>query len=230
MRCRSDSFTSFTVTSYRSELLASMAYLIDTGASRVLIDPHEDDDLLEDLPAGSPLAVILTHEHFDHISGVNWARSRFDVTVTASRACAERIAQPRNGTELFPLWLIGDRVAYRRVRERYRLPYHCTVDRALEGGEDWLLDGCRLRLFPTLGHTASGLSVLVNDAALFPGDVLLGNGEEFRSLDADSGAYRRLTLPAFEALLTRDVTVFPGHGEPEKLPVILKKQGSYHGA
>lgn len=230
MRCCTYYFDDFSVASFRSEIIDSMAYLVITDGFGVVIDPHEDQDMLKDLSQIMSLSIILTHEHFDHISGVNWLKEHFDATVYASAVCAERIESKRNGTELFPLLLINDKKAYREFKDKYQLPYRCEVNSMLSN--EFLLNcgKCQFYCFETPGHTEGSMSVLVNNTALFAGDVLLGNGEEFRSIDANIERYQMVTLPKFISLLSNDVTVFPGHGTPDSLSSILRKQGFYNGS
>lgn len=229
MRCRRYSFDGFTVVTYRSEIIDSMSYLIILGDAGIVIDPHEEMDMLEDLARGSIINAVLTHEHFDHISGVNWLRKYFDTTVFASRICADKLMSKRNGTELFPLLLIGDKQAYDRFKANYQLPYRCIVDSYLSEDAEWHFGKSTIRFLETPGHTPGSISLLLNNTALFVGDVLLGNGEEFRSMDANTKAYQKVTLPKFIKLLSNNPIVFPGHGDPGKLSDYLDKQGFYHG-
>jgi len=53
--------------------LATNCYLVDTGSSRLLIDPAEPGDALERFVAGRKIDWIVdTHGHFDHVGG-NWS-------------------------------------------------------------------------------------------------------------------------------------------------------------
>lgn len=229
MFCQSYVYGLLSIKSYQSDIIDAMSYLISIGDKRIVIDPHEDADMLSDLNGAYSLTVILTHEHFDHISGVNWLRTHFDVTVFASKTCADRIARPKNGTELFPLLLIGDKEAYKNFKNKYPLPYHCRIDQPLSGDENWRFGDCHIRIFETPGHSFGGISVLINGSILFAGDSLLGNGEEFRSIDSDIEIYKSVSLPKYICLLPCDITVFPGHGSPGKLLSILEKQGFSNG-
>ena len=53
----------------------------NTGAS-VLFDPGADPETLVEMLAGSePVAILLTHTHFDHVDALDNMRSRLDVPV-----------------------------------------------------------------------------------------------------------------------------------------------------
>lgn len=225
MRWRSYQYDGFSIISYRSDIIDEMSYLLSTDDQHIVIDPHEDDDMLSDLDGVGFLTIILTHEHFDHISGVNWMREHFKVNVCAGEICAEKISRPKNGTELFPLLLIGNKKAYREFKQKYQLPYHCTIDHKILGDVESQIGSCKICIFGTPGHSQGSISVLINNRVLFGGDSLLGNGEEFRSVDSDVDIYKSITLAKYNKLSTHNVTVFPGHGEPDTLQSIIKKQG-----
>ena len=61
-------------------------YVVKEGEHAIVIDPFDDTTPSKGLIIDY---IILTHEHYDHISGVNvWKKTR-DVPVLCSRPCAE---------------------------------------------------------------------------------------------------------------------------------------------
>ncbi len=68
--------------------------------SAIVIDPcksKEAVDLLHDREI-SNLNIILTHEHYDHISGVNYLRNLFACSIISNKICAEMIKDPKKKT------------------------------------------------------------------------------------------------------------------------------------
>ena len=61
---------------YILPLMNSNMFVIVSGNAALVIDPNEDEEALRMLTDSNILdvTVILTHEHFDHISGVNKIR------------------------------------------------------------------------------------------------------------------------------------------------------------
>lgn len=210
------------VSAYSFDLIDGRMYLLRRGKLAYVIDPHVEASLPEDMEDAQEVTVILTHEHFDHISGVNWLKALRPVKVLAGASCAQKICREDNGTKLFPLLFIADREKYRQVRACYTFPYTCTADESFSGSMN--LEDSGLLLFETPGHSSGGICILLEGKYLFSGDTLLGNGEELRSPDANKAAYLH-TLQTMEALSENheEITVFPGHGEPQSLKSMLER-------
>lgn len=216
------------ITAYSFEPIDSRMYLIRRGSRALIIDPHADEALSAQLEGVEDLRVYLTHEHFDHISGVNWLRARTNAVVYAGDSCARHISAPRNGTSLFPLLFIQEKEVYRKIRQTYSFPYVCRADAVVSDADTQNEDGLRLEILLTPGHSPGGISILMNRGILFGGDTLLGNGQELRSADADREDYCRSLRRLAE--LSRQypgLMVFPGHGEPQPLQNLLNQIEDY---
>lgn len=213
---------SWAVTAYDFRLIGSRMYLLRQKDAAYVIDPYEEPCLLADLPGVEKLTVLLTHEHFDHISGVNWLRQQRDVTVVAGKACAEDICQEDNSTRLFPLLFFADREKYRQVLQHYTFPYLCRADIRFSGSRK--LEAANITLWETPGHSPGSICILLDEKFLFSGDTLLGNGQELRSPRADKALFLQ-TLQHLRSLsdAPETVTVFPGHGDPVDLKTMLER-------
>ena len=88
------------ITMFPTPYLKANMYLIHENRCGILIDPYDDPVM----NAGIENAVervdyiILTHEHYDHISGIDALRQRFQSRVLCGGICGERI---RNATDNF---------------------------------------------------------------------------------------------------------------------------------
>lgn len=84
-------------------------YVLVCENSAIVIDPHISTacrQYLQDNGVDN-IVIILTHEHFDHTSGVNYYRNIVPkVHVIAHRFCAEKISIARNNRPLALLKLI----------------------------------------------------------------------------------------------------------------------------
>ena len=82
----------------------------------------------------------------------------------------------------------------------------------LEDGEEFTVDGLKIKCILTPGHTNGGACYLVNDEKLFSGDTLF-----LRSIgrsDLPTGNGEKLVNSIKNKLYTLDddIEVFPGHG------------------
>lgn len=220
------SFSRGNVHIFPGELIDERMYLIPAGDEPVVIDPHADDALLSYLKNARLVHIFLTHEHYDHISGVNWLREKLPCRVYASEVCAESMEKLPNSTAHFPLLFIGDPEKYAWAKKNLPLPYVCRADVRLEDfpqaqllGEDW-------QAWKTPGHSPGGMSYLYRGKYLFSGDSLLGNGMELKSIGANQKALAA-TLESYQAL-PGNIGLFPGHGDPGSLTDYLSKARKYY--
>ena len=79
------------LTKYVWGFLDTNMYVLQTGNHVLVIDPVADTSMLEKCCAADSVIVFLTHEHFDHITGLNKLRSMVYCRVIASERCSERI-------------------------------------------------------------------------------------------------------------------------------------------
>ena len=84
---------------YRSRYapVKSNMFTILTGNEAVVFDPNEDEDLLELFKEKEieKVHILLTHGHYDHISGVMWLKEHTNATVYCQEKCAERLANKK---------------------------------------------------------------------------------------------------------------------------------------
>ena len=71
-------------------------YVIIENDNALIIDPHEDDEILKRLENIKNVTILLTHEHPDHISGVYWFQEKFNCKLICTKYCAEYISQEKN--------------------------------------------------------------------------------------------------------------------------------------
>jgi hydroxyacylglutathione hydrolase len=172
-----------------------------TGASAV-VDPGFESEELSELAKsdGKVEAILLTHGHFDHISGVAKLQRETGAKVYLP---ADELLFVKNGA----LNLSG------AFFETAVKPFQ--VDVPLNDGDTIQLGSLEIRVLQTPGHTAGGCCYLVGDA-FFSGDTLmkLSCGRT----DCPTGNYSQM-LDSLRRLggLAGDYRVFPGHGSATTL-------------
>jgi len=211
-----------TIDIYQFELIDERMYILKLQDEAVVIDPYIERDLLDDIKDVKKLHILLTHEHFDHISGVNWFRENFICDVFASETCAKMLASPDNETSRFPLLFIGDKNKYHYVKRNYVFPYTCKADITFSGSYCIEWKGHRFEMIETPGHTKGCISILVDSRYLFAGDNLLGNGYELKSIDSDLILYKS-SFDYYLTMKSKNILVFPGHGEAAPIEKFIKR-------
>ena len=194
---------------YESDLLCSNMYLIKENNSAVLIDPYRNTNLADGL---NIVRIILTHEHYDHISGVNEWKKKTNAPVLCSKICAENIQSSRkNMARLFEVfcelqsWMVLDKIP--KADENYT----CQADETFEDKMDFEWQGHKLHLFELPGHSSGSIGILLDNKFFFSGDSLIEGKEIELRFPGGSKAKWEKTGASRLALIPEGITVYPGH-------------------
>lgn len=79
------------VLQFATPLLASNMYLLTENSHGIVIDPYDGFAAQIAEECQEIDYILLTHEHYDHISGANALRERYGCPVVCSEACGRRI-------------------------------------------------------------------------------------------------------------------------------------------
>lgn len=197
--------------------LPTNCYLLteeQTGLTAVIDPGFESDELTESVLAAGrdrvPM-ILLTHAHFDHITGVAKLKELTGAKVYLHQEELMFISDGR---------LNGSGVFYGGQIPQFR------VEVPLGDGDEIKLGSLKIRVLHTPGHTAGGCCFLVEDA-LFSGDTLmkLSCGRT----DFATGNYRQM-MDSLQRLakLPGNYRVYPGHG-PESTLDFERAYNSFMG-
>lgn len=153
---------------YILPVLNSNMFMLVGDSSALLIDPiksPEAEGLLEK-KGTKELLILLTHEHYDHISGVNrWREWLSGITghgkcfVFGSEKCRELAGSPRgNLSEYFMALVISKSPEEQALAERiFEKDYSCSVDRVFSGEYDFRWEDLRIFMKEMPGHSPGSI-------------------------------------------------------------------------
>lgn len=176
---------------------------VDDGQLKeaVIIDPAADAAHIEAMIARynlKPVAVLLTHGHFDHMLAADAVRKRYGIKVYAGNE--ERLVMNSSSSNL-SLPFTGDGMTF-------------EADEYFKPGEELELAGFRIGTISVPGHTIGSVCYYFEEQkVLFSGDTLFA-GSVGRS-DFPTGNEGQLIRAVKSGLMSLpdDVKVYPGHGE-----------------
>ena len=138
-------------------VIDSSMYMVPAGKSCLVVDPcvsTEAEELLQSLRIQDCL-VLLTHEHYDHISGVNWLRERLPCRVVCSESCAERISSAKKNAAAYFMAIVVQRSEFERQKmlELLDAHYTCQADQMYTGQTELPWEDLTLTLREAPGHS-----------------------------------------------------------------------------
>jgi hydroxyacylglutathione hydrolase len=180
------------------------------GEACIVVDPGQDAvEPLEAVLAEhrlTPVAVLLTHGHFDHTFSVAPVCDGHDVPAWIHPDDREMLADPMKGMSEQASAFFGGRIELREPREV----------RTLDDGAALELAGLTLGVAHSPGHTEGsvifttptedGVEVIIAGDTLFAGSI--------GRTDLPGGDFAKMQASLRDVILTRDdsAVVLPGHG------------------
>lgn len=194
---------------FESDLLSSNMYLIIEDEAAIVIDPFRDAAPAEGLTIDK---IILTHEHYDHISGVNLWKTSTRAPVLCSKDCAENISNARkNLSKLFDVFCELQTWVEIREKPNPDLNYTCEADEVFEDKMDFIWHGHTIQLFTMPGHSPGSIGILVDQNCFFSGDSLMENQKiELRLPGGSKIQWKTIGEPRLNEL-PDVIHVYPGH-------------------
>lgn len=165
--------------------------IIDPGAAASQLAGKLSEENLK------PVAILLTHGHFDHAGGAGALSGQFGIPVYAEEHEKETLEDP---TVNLSGW------------EGEHKTYHADI--FLKDEQEIDLAGFHIRVFHTPGHTPGGCCYFFPyQNVVFCGDTLFA--QSMGRTDFPKGSATQLVRAIKEKLMTLpdDVVVYPGHNE-----------------
>lgn len=192
----------------------SNCYIISQDGDKncIVIDPGEKDGeqvfTYLNVHGFTPEFIILTHEHFDHIWGVNTLKKSYPLKLICSRYCSKKIITLKGNLSVF-----YDQVGF------FTFPADIKVEE-INGELRW--NNYFVKFIPTPGHTGGCVCIDIENN-LFTGDFLIKDVKTRTNLP---GGNKNALADSFERILNTypgNTMVYPGHGMIFRLTEVNKK-------
>lgn len=187
--------------------VSTNVYLVFYEGNCLIIDPSDEAERIIsciDERQAKPLAILITHGHFDHTMAAPVLAKKYGINIYAGEA--ER--------QLFEDSKLN--MAERFLGEQFTL----EADRYLKGGDEIEFEGFKLKVVYTPGHTVGSISFYSDDLAdnetfkkvIFTGDALFAGSIGRVDFPTGNEAAMRKTLEDVFKKMPPETVVFPGHG------------------
>jgi len=180
--------------------LATNCYILKSGVELAVVDPGGDAEMIlakvKEL-GGTVKYVIDTHGHIDHIAANREVIEATGAQLLIHELDARLLAHPDgNLSSLMGMKLTSP-----------------APSRLLKDGDKVVVGEDEMAVLHTPGHTPGGICLLASDYA-FTGDTLFVDSIGRVDFPGGSEEQMQASLNQLQAVLRKETTLYPGHGEP----------------
>ena len=180
-------------------MIGENCYLVCQNGSALIIDPGAEPEKIKqaiETAAVKPLAILLTHTHYDHIGAVDDIRDVYEIPVYVSPLEQDWLGDPVKNFS-------ADKSSPVTARDAEHL---FEMDKFYDIGE------FHFKVVHTPGHSPGSVSLLFEeDGVAFTGDALFGGSVGRTDIP---GSEPEKLLPGIQKqlfTLPDDTRVYPGH-------------------
>ena len=187
--------------------VSTNVYLVFYNGNCLIIDPSDEAEriisCIEERKA-KPLAVLITHGHFDHVMAAPVLAEKYGIKIYAGEADRQLLEDS------------GLNLGQRFLGEDFTL----EADNYLKGGDELEFEGFKLKVIYTPGHTVGSISFYSDDLedneafkkVIFTGDALFAGSIGRVDFPTGNESAMRRTLEEVFKKMSPETVVFPGHG------------------
>ena len=199
----------------------SNMFVLMSVKEAVVFDPNENDELLLLFHNNGieKVHILLTHGHYDHISGVNWLKDNIHADLYCHEKCADRLANSKRPLARLVAVVLANEDKkdgghrYADFKSTYK-PFTITADKTFEKEDHFVIGDLDFKVISTPGHSEGSACYILNRNMIFTGDTLLQDYPAITKFPGgDTKDYNDIALPFLKSL-DKNMTVMPGHGDP----------------
>lgn len=170
------------------------------NSEMLIIDPADESERIREKieqMQGKPVAILLTHGHFDHILAADDLRDLYGIPMYACAAERQILTDP-----------------VKNLSGSWASAYVLLADQWVCDGKKLELAGFSIEVFHTPGHTAGSCCYyLPEEEVLFSGDTLFAQSVGRTDFPTGSGADMKKSVGRLLKELPEETRVCPGHNE-----------------
>ena len=199
---------------YDSGLLNSSMYVISEKAHALVIDPCLNLNMADQYTVD---CILITHEHYDHIFGVNAWKSKTNAPLMCSEACAHMLKNPKkNQARHFDSFCELQSFSKEWDASLIDPEYTCKADIIFNNTVELSWQGHNIRLLEIPGHSPGSIGIWINDV-FFSGDILLEGKEiELRLPGGSKKKWEEHGKSIIDSI-PNGTMIYPGHFSSYKL-------------
>lgn len=187
--------------------VSTNVYLVFYNGNCIIVDPSDEAErIISCIEArkAKPLAVLITHGHFDHIMAAPVLAKKYGIKIYAGEADRQLLEDSK--LNLGQSFLGED--------------FTMEADEYLKNGDELEFEGFKLKVMYTPGHTVGSISFYSDDLedneafkkVIFSGDALFAGSIGRVDFPTGNEATMRRTLEEVFKKMPLETVVFPGHG------------------
>lgn len=206
------------------EPVDSNMYYIPVGEEGFVFDPNINEDILPLFKkyGTKRIQIVLTHEHYDHTTGVEWLQDKMEAPVFCQERCARYFSSDKGNNSKFVALVLKNKDRedgghrYEAFKANYK-PYKLHADETYEVRGNVRVGDVSFECIYTPGHSPGSTCYILDGRYVFTGDSLIQNTPTvLRFKTSNKDEFEQKSLPFLKSL-DKNMLVFPGHGEPFKI-------------
>ena len=208
---------------FTGKALDANSYFLNDGKDALLFDASGSDEMISYLKYFEikSVSLFLTHEHYDHILGVEALRNNFDCKVYASVECSKRIQSPKTNLSSIADVLISMH-DHSEIAKKVPEFSASEADAIFDCNGEFVWHDHIIKCHILAGHSPGSVCYIMDGNMLFSGDELLAIPVITRFPGGSTEKFWKEDMPWFESIKSNISLVFPGHGQPGNMKDMLK--------